>query len=91
VACLCQEVSTFLQIWQLFDNKLNYNQFFTGENHILSDAFIEEINSLNSTWTAGRNFHPATRNSRLARKHLLRIRLQGFSQLDGIHQQKDAK
>lgn len=31
-----------------------------GENHILSDAFIEEINSLNSTWTAGRNFHPAT-------------------------------
>merc|ERR1712107_637005 len=29
-------------------------------NHILSEHFIEKINSANSTWTAGRNFHPET-------------------------------
>lgn len=29
-------------------------------NHVLSDHFIEKINSANSTWRAGRNFHPET-------------------------------
>merc|ERR1712038_1715689 len=29
-------------------------------NHILSEHFIEKINSANSTWTAGRNFPPET-------------------------------
>merc|ERR1711974_298187 len=29
-------------------------------NHILSEHFIEKINSANSTWRAGRNFHPET-------------------------------
>merc|ERR1712203_924682 len=29
-------------------------------NHVLSEHFIEKINSANSTWTAGRNFHPET-------------------------------
>merc|ERR1712106_1125422 len=32
----------------------------THHNHILSDHFIEQINQANSTWTAGRNFHPMT-------------------------------
>merc|ERR1712154_210672 len=27
-------------------------------NYILSDHFIERLNQANSTWTAGRNFHP---------------------------------
>ena len=29
-------------------------------NHILTDTFINSINNAQSTWTAGRNFHPAT-------------------------------
>jgi len=29
-------------------------------NHILSDHYIAKINSLDSTWVAGRNFHPET-------------------------------
>ena len=29
-------------------------------NHVLSEHFIEKINSANSTWRAGRNFHPET-------------------------------
>merc|ERR1712227_167692 len=29
-------------------------------NHILTDTFINSINNAGSTWTAGRNFHPAT-------------------------------
>jgi len=29
-------------------------------NHVLSDHFINQINAANSTWTAGRNFHPST-------------------------------
>jgi cathepsin B len=31
-----------------------------GENHVLSSAYIQELNSLNSTWVAGSNFHPDT-------------------------------
>merc|ERR1711892_1527899 len=34
-------------------------------NHILSDHFIEQINQANSTWTAGRNFHPMTSHNYL--------------------------
>jgi len=34
-------------------------------NHILSDSFINKINSANSTWTAGRNFHPSTSHNYL--------------------------
>lgn len=30
------------------------------QNAVLSDNFIERINSMNTTWTAGRNFHPET-------------------------------
>merc|ERR1719348_2710580 len=29
-------------------------------NYVLSDHFIERLNDANSTWTAGRNFHPET-------------------------------
>ena len=29
-------------------------------NHVLSEHFIEQINAANSTWRAGRNFHPET-------------------------------
>jgi len=36
-----------------------------GDNHVLSDHFINHINSLNSTWTAGSNFHPATSHNYL--------------------------
>merc|ERR1719495_702275 len=34
-------------------------------HHSLSDHYIAQINSLNSTWTAGRNFHPATSHNYL--------------------------
>ena len=34
-------------------------------NYILSEKFIERINAKNSTWTAGRNFHPETSSSYL--------------------------
>jgi len=34
-------------------------------NHILSDLFIDQINQANSTWTAGRNFHPMTSHNYL--------------------------
>ena len=34
-------------------------------NYILSEKFIESINAKNSTWTAGRNFHPETSSSYL--------------------------
>merc|ERR1712142_1081437 len=34
-------------------------------NHILSDHFIDLINKANSTWTAGRNFHPMTSHNYL--------------------------
>jgi len=34
-------------------------------NHILSDHFIKKINAANSTWTAGRNFHPQTSHNYL--------------------------
>jgi len=34
-------------------------------NHVLSDHFIESINRANSTWQAGRNFHPATSHNYL--------------------------
>ena len=34
-------------------------------NYILSDKFIERINAKNSTWTAGRNFHPETSSNYL--------------------------
>jgi len=30
------------------------------QNYVLSDHFIERLNKANSTWTAGRNFHPET-------------------------------
>merc|ERR1711936_1092874 len=29
-------------------------------NHVLSEHFIDKINAANSTWKAGRNFHPET-------------------------------
>jgi len=35
------------------------------QNHILSDHFIEKINQANSTWKAGRNFHPMTSHNYL--------------------------
>jgi len=35
------------------------------QNHILSDNFIETINQANSTWKAGRNFHPMTSHNYL--------------------------
>merc|ERR1711936_291557 len=35
------------------------------QNHILSDHFIETINQANSTWKAGRNFHPMTSHNYL--------------------------
>jgi len=34
-------------------------------NHVLSQTFIEEINSANSTWRAGANFHPSTSHNYL--------------------------
>jgi len=34
-------------------------------NHILTDSFINSINNAGSTWTAGRNFHPATSHNYL--------------------------
>jgi len=34
-------------------------------NHILTDTFINSINNAGSTWTAGRNFHPATSHNYL--------------------------
>jgi len=34
-------------------------------HHILSDQFINKINSKQSTWRAGRNFHPATSHNYL--------------------------
>jgi len=34
-------------------------------NHILSDLFIDQINQANSTWIAGRNFHPMTSHNYL--------------------------
>ncbi len=37
----------------------------THQNYIVSDAFIETINSAKSTWTAGRNFHPGTSSNYL--------------------------
>jgi len=36
-----------------------------GENYVVSDAFIDHINSLNSTWVAGNNFHPDTSHNYL--------------------------
>ncbi|XP_023332294.1 cathepsin B isoform X2 [Eurytemora carolleeae] len=36
-----------------------------GLNHVLSEQFINELNSLNSTWVAGRNFHPETSHNYL--------------------------
>jgi len=36
-----------------------------GYNHVLSDNYIEEINALNTTWTAGRNFPPSTSHNYL--------------------------
>jgi len=35
------------------------------QNHILSDHFIETLNQANSTWRAGRNFHPMTSHNYL--------------------------
>jgi len=35
------------------------------QNHILSEQFIEAINKENSTWTAGKNFHPMTSHNYL--------------------------
>ena len=34
-------------------------------NYILSEDFINTINNANSTWTAGRNFHPETSHNYL--------------------------
>jgi len=34
-------------------------------NYILSDKFIEKINNADTTWTAGRNFHPSTSHNYL--------------------------
>merc|ERR1712172_211483 len=44
-------------------------------NHVLSDHFIEKINSANSTWRAGRNFHPETSHNflRTLGGHAIRI------------------
>ena len=36
------------------------NRHWNWHNYILSDDFIDEINSEATTWTAGRNFHPHT-------------------------------
>ena len=34
-------------------------------NYILSDKFIDRINNADTTWTAGRNFHPSTSHNYL--------------------------
>jgi len=36
-----------------------------ADNHILSEHFINHLNSLNSTWVAGSNFHPSTSHNYL--------------------------
>jgi len=37
----------------------------SSDNYVLSNDFISHINSLNSTWVAGNNFHPSTSHNYL--------------------------
>jgi len=50
-----------IMIWGLVTlTTISMVQGFHHHHHPLSDHFIKKINKANSTWVAGRNFHPET-------------------------------